>query len=326
MKKVRIIAIVMAIILSVLVFVVAFNADKWFADVIDSDDTASGNKKNMETIYLNGEPYLPRNFNSYLLMGIDKDVVADEYLPKHEQTDFLALFVSDNDAKTYQIVYINRDTMVKVNRLSQVTGRFVSSKVEQIALAHTYGNDMKCRCLNTVDSVRELLHKMPIDKYVSLTMPSISIIADYLGDVQVTVSDDLTSEHPSLIQGTTVTLNQYNALPFIRARGGLDDSSNIARMGRQSEFIKGILNSVNDKDLTYDYLAGGYSLIKPYMITNCSTHDLEYIMWMLTNYEYKGSHILEGEAVKGEEYMEFYADDSAIQNLLAENFYVKRQD
>ena len=56
-------------------------------------------------------------------------------------------------------------------------------------------------------------------------------------DHTVKVTSDFSAVDPALTEGKTITMNGEQALEFIRTRKDVDDQTNLARMGRQRQFL-----------------------------------------------------------------------------------------
>ena len=159
----------------------------------------------------NGKEYvLKDNIETFLVLGLDKYEDSDS-ADSHEsgvQTDFLMLFVFDNETKQSTAIHINRDTMTKVNKLSVGGTSVVETYVKQIALAYNYVNDDndKIRCRNTKDSVEYLLNGIKVDHYFALTLDAVAASCDLVGGVEITVLDDFTGIDDELIKGEKITL------------------------------------------------------------------------------------------------------------------------
>lgn len=281
----------------------------------DIDDTA---------IYYNGNEYvLKNNVETLLLIGLDKFESTSnlESYNNDQQADFLMLFVLDNDAKKCTAVHINRDTMARVNVLG-VNGNKIDTVDKQIALAHTYGNGKNISCRNTSDSVSELLLGMRIDHYVSVTMDSVAVFNDLVGGVEVTVLDDFSGIDDKLIKGENVTLTGEQALRYIRTRYGLEDSSNIARMERQRQYINALYQkTVQCLEKDDSFAVNAVLKMSKYIVTDRTAIQLQEQLNKMTEYEFDGIRTIEGESKVGEQFMEFYPDENSIMELVIDLFY-----
>lgn len=291
----------------------------------ESRETESNRAGQQETGYLiyNDEKYEKKDVETVLLIGIDKfaeDITNDSY-NNQQQCDFLLLMVIDHKAKTCTPVQINRDTMAPVMVLS-VTGDQIGTVDKQIALAHTYGSGREDSCENTAFSVSSIFWDQPVDHYISVTMDAVQILNDLVGGVTVLVEDDFSRVDETLIQGQKVTLFGEHALTFVRSRGSMEDSTNLARMERQRQYLGGL----REQTVTAIETDAGFAIdsllrIAPYMVSDCTVNQLSDIANDVVNYEMRPIQPLKGNAVKGEEFMEYYLDDEALFDMIATLFY-----
>lgn len=262
----------------------------------------------------NGSEYVLRdNIETFLVLGLDKfegESKSDSY-NNDMQSDFLMLFVLDNDAKTCSVVHINRDTMTNVNILG-VSGNKVGSAVKQIALAHTYGNGRELSCRNAADAVSELLLGIRVNHFISMTMDAVPIFNDMIGGVQVEIMDDFTYHNESWTVGSKVILFGDDALTYIRARGSLEDSSNISRMKRQRQYLNAVYEKIQAQASYLDDFSEDTLELSNYIVSDRSVNQLQSIVEKFREYAFNGIYTIDGEAVVGDQYMEFYADEDSI--------------
>ena len=126
-----------------------------------------------------------------------------------------------------------------------------------------------------------------------------------------------------MIKGENVTLKGEQALNYIRARSGLEDSTNINRMNRQKQFLEGFSNQL--KSLGDDFKPSSSDLKKlsDYVISDFELRELEDLFNNISEYEFTQMHDIAGEAKKGTEYVEFYPDDEKLTAQIVELFYEK---
>ena len=269
---------------------------------------------------------LRRDLDTYLLIGIDKftDTLSDpDYHTNNQQADFLFLMVVDKSTKTYSAIHLNRDAMTEIQRLG-MSGKKIGSFTGQLALAHTFGSGGKDSCRNTVQAVSTYLLGVPVEHYFSLTMDAIPVVNDLAGGVTVHIDDDFSAVDPSLEQGRDVRLQGQQALTFVRGRMYVDDGSNLSRMNRQREFINALYGQLTQK-LQED---GGFaarlaSRLADYSVSDLTTTELSNLADQLKDYHFTGIRTIAGDADKGEKYMEFYTDESALRSLVKEVFFTK---
>ena len=276
-------------------------------------------------VMYNGVEYKKKNNTETLLvMGLDKYESAstdDESYTNDRQSDFLMLFVIDNDAKTCTAVHINRDTMADINVLG-LAGETVNTVNKQIALAHTYGNGGRISCQNTVNSVSDLFGNLKVNHYISVTMDTVPEINDLVGGVQVTVLDDFSGIDDTLVKGEEVTLMGDHALTYVRTRYQLDDSSNKNRMERQRQYINALVDKTRECAANDDtFILNTLTTVSDNLVSDCTITQLDTLFDKLSTYEFMPVYTIDGEYVTGEKHMEFYADEDSIKKTVMELIY-----
>ncbi len=317
--------VIVALVVILLLIVLFFSLlSRWKSrhgtvDTTDSDSPDDGR------IYVDGTSYVPNeDLEVILLIGVDKyeSQAQDESYNNAQQADFLMLLLIDKEAETYTVLHMNRDTMTEIPVLG-VRGEKAGTVTGQLALAHTYGSGGRDSCRNTAEAVSDLLYGIEIDHYLAFTMDAVAEINDLAGGVTLTVLDDLTSVSPAMYQGATVTLNGEMALAYVRTRYGLEDSSNLRRMERQRQYVTALQSAVTAKAADQeDFMINALETVSPYMTSDCTADQLSRLYDRLTLYTDCGIQSVEGEAVKGEEFMEFYPDEAALKQQVVQLFYV----
>ena len=292
-------------------------------DIVEIEPEYSGQQETGYLIY-NDVKYEKKDVDTVLLIGIDKfasEVSYDSY-NNQQQADFLLLLVMDDEAKTCTPVHINRDTMVPVTMLS-LTGEIIGTTEQQIALAHTYGSGKQDSCENTTRALSALFwDEVSVQHYISTTMDAVQTINDLVGGVTVTVADDFSGIDDTLIQGKQVKLMGQHALTFVRSRSGMEDSSNLARMERQRQYLDGLRSGAIEK-INADAMFALNALVQvsDYLVSDCTVNQLAEITNDVVNYEMKPIRQIEGTATAGERFMEYRVDEEALTALMVELFY-----
>lgn len=281
-------------------------------------------------IQVGGETYRLRDdVETVLMIGIDKyeDAVVDSGYRNDQRADFVLLLAVDHTNKTYSAIHIDRDTMAQMNVLG-VAGEKVDSVCQQLALSHTYGNGREVSCRNTADAVSELLSDTPIRHYMSLTMDSVPAVNDAVGGVTLTVQDDFSKVDPSLVKGKTMTLTGQQALTYVRARSGMEEATNSARMARQKQYMDALVRQMHKEGKTNDQLFA--DLFKKLddsedaaLVTDCTTLHLQNLCEELMDYDYQQIYTLEGVSRVKDGMMEFYPDSTKTQELVLKLLYEK---
>ncbi|MGN0629921.1 MAG: LCP family protein, partial [Ruminococcus sp.] len=214
------------------------------------------------------------------------------------------------------ILQLNRDTMTQVQVLD-IYGNSAGTEEMQLALSHTYGSGKYDSCRNTAAAVSDFLYGTDIDSCISLSMNAIPIVNDHFGGVTVKINDNMTSVDKAFKKGSTVNLKGEQALSFVRARKGLEDSSNIARMERQQEYLNALIKKVQTSSVDSSL----FSEIEQYTVGNIDAGVITNYWNVFKEYEFKGVISPKGETVKGETYMEFYADKDDVKEIVKTEFF-----
>ena len=257
---------------------------------------------------------------SYLFLGIDimGPAVGTQSYIAGGQADTQMLLVLDNDAQTWQVLQINRDSMVEVPVISMM-GTVPYTIVQQIALAHSYGNGREQSCENNVNAVSMMLEDQPIDGYFSLNMGGIGILVDLIGGVTLTVTSDFSAIDPSLVEGETITLNGDQAFDYVRARKDVDDQTNLNRMSRQRQFLKAFEEKV--RNMEPEFAVTAYDALSDYIITDIKSGTAVDIAERLQNYEELPLLTIDGESTVEDGYWAYYLDKDSLQQTILELFY-----
>ena len=312
--RIAIIVLTLVLIMSV----VLFSVNLWESN--QGGGFLPGGDSGQKIVNYNGQEYVFRDeLETFLIMGLDKYEMTgnEDDFTNNMQADFLILFIFDKENESYSTIQINRDSMTKMNVLG-VAGQSVGTVTKQIALAHTYGNGRTTSCRNTADAVSELLCGVEIDYYMSLTMDAVAILNDKVGGVEVTIAEDFVGVDPELTPGETVRLKGDQALRYVRTRMGLEDSSNAARMKRQQQYLQAlhqqVQQSVKDSE---SFAVDAVLSISDYMVSNCTSTQLQRFFYAASDYQYKGISTIEGQSVVGEKFMEFYPNADSVRETVA---------
>lgn len=276
-----------------------------------------------QTISHNGKEYqLKDNIETILVLGLDKfeSDNKDSY-NNDKQADFLMLFVIDNEAKTCNVIHLNRDAMVEMNVLG-VAGDKIGTTTKQLALSHTYGNGREVSCRNTANAVSSMLMGAGIDHYVSVTMDAVCVYNDFVGGVSVEVLDDFTGIDDSLVKGETVTLSGEQALRYVRSRYGLDDPTNNCRMKRQKQYLEALYDKTHQLiSADETFISEAALTMADYIVSDCSGNKLESLMQRVSEYELGSILDIDGETIMGDKYLEFYPNENSVKEVVVECFY-----
>ena len=276
-----------------------------------------------KTIIRDGIEYFPRqDITVLLVMGIDQNgpVQDSGYYRNEGAADMVALLIFDEETKDYSILYLNRDTMLKMPVLG-IDGKPAGTNYGQLALAHTFGNGLEASCENVRKTVSDFLYGLQIDYYLSMNMDAIGVLNDAVGGVTVHVTEDFSKVDPSIPMGR-VTLMGQQAINYVRTRKNVGDQLNISRIQRQKDYIQGFMSAFDQaaKQNT-NFMVSTYEEISEYMVTDCSVNAINGMLSRYKDFPLRQIVTPEGENVLGNEYYEFHVDAEALDALILELFY-----
>lgn len=277
-----------------------------------------------DAVEYEGKVYVPKeHIQTVLIMGLDKFEREEQVLAYTNtmQSDFLLLVVIDEDAKTCDLLHLNRDTMAEIPRLG-FGGSSTGSFVGQLALAHTYGSGGSDSCLNAVKAVSNFLGGIKIDHYMTLTMDAVGKINDLVGGVTVTMLEDFTDLDPEMEKGKEVTLKGDQALLYVRNRQGVGDQSNLSRMERQQQYLNAFYVKLMEANRKVNgFLSSTLLKVNDDFASDCTVNQLEELSNLLEVCSVNPILSLEGESVKGDEFMEFYVDEDSLHETVISLFF-----
>ena len=255
------------------------------------------------------------DIESYLFLGIDimGPAVGTQSYVAGGQADTQMLLVLDDAAQTWQLLQINRDSMVEVPVLSMM-GTVAYTIRQQIALSHAYGNGREQSCENSVLAVSMLLDDQPIDGYFSLNMGGVGILVDLVGGVTLTVTSDFSAIDPTLVEGETITLNGDQAFEYVRQRQNVDDQTNLSRMARQRQFLQAFEEKVRNMDS--EFAVTVYEELSDYVITDIASGTAVGIADKLKKYTELPFLTIDGENTVEDGYWAYYLDEDSLQETI----------
>ena len=317
---------------AVLLLVLAFIGGRWLEHRMEKPEERGDAHLREELeeapkIEVDGQTYgLKQHLTTILLMGVDKpsDSETTNSYRNGGQADFLRLLVIDPEAKQIHQIPIDRDTMTPITILG-VLGNRTGTRTERISLSHGFGKGKEDSCQLTVDAVSNLLYDVPIDFYIALSMDGISELNDLLGGVEVTLEDDFSSIDPSMTKGATLKLTGDQAEVFVRARMSVGVGTNESRMARQQLYMSEIQKKLKTQLQADSNWAGVlFDALEPYLTTNFSRGRMINEAYAAKDYTVEEPQQIAGEhSVDKEGFMQFIADEDALQTIVLSIFYVK---
>lgn len=310
----------------VVLLLVAFLIQNWENRAFAFHESTPQTEEKTSDVIYEGMDYSPRQqIETYLFMGIDTTGPATSVSGSAYhggQADALFLLVVDDEEESWQLLRLNRDSMVNIPVLD-LKGKVIGYERQQLALAHAYGDGARISCENTVAAVSALLQNQPIDGYASLNMDGIAVFNDAIGGVTVTITSDFTAVDPTLVEGKTVTLNGQQAFEFIRSRKDVGDQTNLSRMERQRVYLEAMkpqLMALNDEEIIRVYDA-----LSEYLVTDMGSQTLLDTANKLKEYQELPQLVIEGTNTVEEGHVEYILDENSLQKVILELFY-RRKD
>lgn len=298
----------------------------WETRQYQTGSTGEGNgiqRTELKRVEYYGEDYVQRrNLDTYLFMGIDvsgEAVGIDGYIGGG-QADLQLLLVIDHTNETWQMLQLNRDSMVDVPVLG-MTGEVIGTEYEQLTLAHSYGDGKEESCENTVNAVSGMFNGQKIDGYMAFNMDAVAIVNDMLGGVTVTVTSDFSAVDPTLVEGETITLQGQQALNFVRIRKDVDDQTNISRMARQRQYLEALQEKMKQQDA--EFAVKAYDAVSDYMVTDMGSREAANIAGFMKEYTEKDLLTIDGTSgiVNGSN--AYYLDEDSKMQTMLNLFYEK---
>lgn len=309
------------LLLAAAAFLIRQWENKTYASSAGQVETSGLGVRQMPDVVYNGVDYEAKSWvEAYLVMGVDVTgpVVSTPGAYNGGQADAQFLLVLDNEDKTWQMLRLNRDSMVDVPVLD-LRGDVVGYEHQQLALAHAYGDGTNNSCQNTVDAVSMLLGDAPIDGYAALNMDGIAILNDAIGGVTLTVTSDFTAVDPTLVEGETITLNGRQAMEYVRTRKDVDDQTNLARMERQRQYLEAMkpqLMALSDEEVIRVVDA-----VNDYLVSNIDSKKVLDLASKLKEYQELPELTINGENTVEDGHWAYILDENSLQQTILQLFY-----
>ena len=322
MKKTGILLLCVAL-LAALIAGASYMAKKDADAPIENAGTAQNAAVKQESLTYDGQEYpMKAHLQTVLLIGTDALEAYEEKTEgvkpfyNYHQADFLTLVVLDTDNNTAEILQLNRDTMTDVPWLD-VLGEYGGTEFKQLCLAYNYGDGGMKSCRNTVSAVSGLLFDAPIDHYIQIPMTAVPALNDVVGGVPVTLEDDLTTVDPAFAEGTTVWLDGEQAEKFVRARMGLENDTNLARMKRQRQYLDSFQKRAREAfNSDSEFMVKLLEKLSEFLQSDLTAQQLSDLVTRLDKSEISPIRYAEGELKKGEQYYEFYPAKSSLWDMV----------
>lgn len=318
--------LVFAAIIVLLVLVILYSGLRILESTVFYNQNAVTLQTESKTISRGGVKYFPRqDITVVMFLGIGWDGEATVKEMNHGgAVDMAAVMIFDPQKEQCDILALNRDLMVDMPVINN-SGKEDGTYFGQLAYSHTYGTGMEDSCVNTRRTISNLLYGLRIDYYFSMRMDAIGIVNDSVGGVTVNITDDFSGVDPTLTMGP-VTLRGEQARTFVQSRMAIGDGLNLSRMRRQEEYLRNLVPAMQaamEEDETFPIRV--YEQIADYTVTDCTAPIISRLAEDYGDYSMGEIYSVPGENRMGKEYMEFYADEEALDELILELFYAPKK-
>lgn len=287
-------------------------------------------EENSELITYKGKQYeYNEHLSHFLFLGIDKEEQQETNVGSGQagQADTIFLLSMDRIQKTMLLLAIPRDTMTEI-QVYGPQGNSLGSTVDHLNLAYGYGDGGRESCILMKEAVSNLLYGIPIQKYCSVTMDVMKVLADSVGGVSVTISDEsLEQVNPSWTKGSQVELTGDTVEQFLRSRDIKESQSALGRLQRQQEFLQAYgkkVKEIYEKNSSLPVQL--YDNIKPYMVTNIGKDQFVQMMTDFSSEKEVESRMLPGNGTTENGYDEYHVDEDALYEFILEQYYVERKE
>ena len=258
--------------------------------------------------YMDQNYVMRSDVDAYLIMGIDKDgpVKRGEDALDGGQADMIQVLVVDHAAKTWQLLAIDRNTLVSFEVLNP-DGSSAGTQFMQLCLAHGYSYGLEDGCIKTANAVRDILLNRKMTAYYALNMGGINELNDLVGGVPITVTEEFLEIDPDLKVGETITLTGEEAEKFVRARMNMQDDRNELRMARQQVYLDAFVKRFDA--LSEEEILKIYDKMMDYVVTNMGSKTFADLTTLCKEYTKLDSIKIKGTAQIENGFETFRMDD-----------------
>lgn len=267
------------------------------------------------------------HLSNFLFLGIDTEEAVETTNGRGAgQSDAIYLVSWDRVTGDTTLITIPRDTMTEIE-VFDYYGKSLGYQVKHLNLAYAYGDGSYGSCKLAADGVSRLLYDIPITGYASMTLDSIAVLLEQIGDLTVTVpNDSLADLGKEYEAGQSLTLTSDNVTTFVRTRDITVDNSALDRMERQQVFLDAAFDRIMENyQANPGSLTSLYVKLSDYMITNIGTDQFVKIMAGLADGAEIVRWTLPGKAVVGGEHDEYHVDEELLLYEVIGTFYTEKR-
>jgi LCP family protein required for cell wall assembly len=243
------------------------------------------------------------------------------------QSDTMVLFILNLKNRSFKVLPINRDTITTLD-IFDYSGKPSGTGRGQITLQYAYASGGQQSCEYASKAVSNLLYGVKVDRYVALSLDSISKLNDQIGGISLECIEDV--HETDFKKGDKLNLHGEDAEKYVRNRIHDSSGGNNLRMERQKQYFRAYVAKYlkcMKKDISLPLQT--YDLLKDDMNTNIKPTELVKLIGTFKHADFGGDiYLTEPGELKFNEatsHDEFYVDDKALYKLVLDEFYTEVQ-
>lgn len=273
---------------------------------------------------------------NFVVMGIDRSGELEKETKLSDwsagQADAIFLLSLDNRNKKVSVIGIPRNSMVNVEIYNEQE-ECIDTIYNQICLQYGYAGGGELGLQKMKDTVSKLLYGLPIHGACAVSYDAIGVVAEHLGGIEVTLSEDMSALDKNYTVGSSVVLSKKNIIPYLRYRDNTVLGSPTTRLSRQKEFLKTAMaqaiQEVKERPAVVNEI---YQEMLPYMNTDITLDKAVYLAAEALDYSLTDSSFYQltgvdrqvdfANAKKAEDfYDDYYLDEDALKDTVMKAFY-----
>ena len=266
---------------------------------------------------------------NFLCLGIDKEIPIEETVEtpniltgSEGFADAIVLISVSVDTKQIKMLAIPRDTIVPV-KIVDSKGKFLRNENVQIEVQYAYGTTADESCELMVETVSNMLYKVPIQRYCSINLEAISILNDAIGGVNVQALQDIELQGKNYLINESIHLTGDMARDYVQKRN-MTLNGSFERLERQKQYITNYFVTAKEVikgDMTLPLTL--YQNLNEKMCTDITTEDIAYLVPELLNMsmDFENISMIPGDIVQGEIFAEYIINEEKLKELVVNYFY-----
>lgn len=310
-------------------FVIRANSEKRLKSEARKNSAANTTETETKKAYdleYEGKKYAYKeDIINILCLGIDKELEMNQARETGSMGLADAIFILSIDTKEnrMRVIAIPRDTIVPI-KILDTDGNNMGTEKKQITLQFAYGKTAEESGKLMVDTVSQVMYKLPIQRYCAINFQALPVMNDAIGGVEVTVLEDMTWWRAEFTEGNTLLLKGDVALDYVRQRNEYVQASSMSRIERQKQYLMAFAAKAKEavkQDLTIPVTL--FQSIQSNMTTDVKLDEITYLSTELleTNFSSEDVFMVPGDVVMGAEYEEYHVNEEALKKIIVEVFY-----